>query len=158
MKIRPFSLDDLEPILQIQKACKGAPQWEQQDYEKLAGDRKGMIMVADPEWLAPQRLLGFAAFFRVDDEAELWSLAVERRSRRRGIAKSLLLDGCRRLSDAGARRLFLEVRGSNKAAVELYRSLGFRLLTTRRDYYRNPPEDALVLALKLGLSAARSRV
>lgn len=95
------------------------------------------------------KILAFAAFFRVDEEAELWSIAVAPQYQQRGIARLLLLEGCRRLCDAGARRLFLEVRGSNTPAMGLYQGLGFVLLTSRKDYYQNPTEDALILVREL---------
>jgi ribosomal-protein-alanine N-acetyltransferase len=47
----------------------------------------------------------------------------------------------------GARRFFLEVRASNLAARELYASLGFTVHSTRKKYYQNPEEDALVMAI-----------
>jgi ribosomal-protein-alanine N-acetyltransferase len=45
----------------------------------------------------------------------------------------------------GASRALLEVRAGNREAVALYESLGFRRLGSRREYYREPLEDALVL-------------
>jgi ribosomal-protein-alanine N-acetyltransferase len=48
----------------------------------------------------------------------------------------------------------LELRAGNEAALALYESLGFRRLSRRRAYYRQPVEDALVLVLE-GLGADR---
>jgi len=45
--------------------------------------------------------------------------------------------------------VFLEVRESNAAARSLYGERGFEPVGTRRAYYRNPVEDALVLRLSL---------
>lgn len=149
VKIRPFSPEDLNAILEIQKACKHTPQWARDDYEKLVVDSRGMILVADLKDRRPPGPFGFAAFFQVNEEAELWNIAIAPQYQRQGVAKSLLRKAFRRLSDSGARSLFLEVRSSNTPAIGLYRSLGFRLLTSRRDYYQNPSEDALVLALRL---------
>ena len=149
VKIRPFSLDDLNAVLQIQNACKPIANWRARDYEQLAGDPRGMILVAESEACMPPEILGFSTAYRVDTEAELWNIAVAPAHRRQGIARALLQDNCRRLSDAGAHRFFLEVRESNLPARELYRSLGFALLSRRKDYYRNPKEDAHVLVRKL---------
>ena len=55
-----------------------------------------------------------------------------------------------RAARAGARRALLEVRAGNREALALYESLGFRRLGVRRGYYREPVEDALVLARELG--------
>ncbi|MBI1983637.1 MAG: hypothetical protein HYS61_05505 [Acidobacteria bacterium] len=50
---------------------------------------------------------------------------------------------------AGAKRLFIEVRTSNKPALALYSSLGFAIHSLRKDYYRDPQEDGYVLCLEL---------
>ena len=49
------------------------------------------------------------------------------------------------LKKRGSRCLTLEVRASNTPARALYESLGFVLVGTRRNYYHNPKEDALIL-------------
>jgi ribosomal-protein-alanine N-acetyltransferase len=54
----------------------------------------------------------------------------------------------------GAVRALLEVRAGNREAVALYESLGFSRLGVRREYYREPNEDALVL-VREGLEAGR---
>ncbi len=95
------------------------------------------------------RILGFSVFHRVDSEAELRNIAVAPEYRRQGIAKALLEDGCRRLYAVGVRKLFLEVRESNLPALELYRKFGFEPQGRRKEYYRHPTEDALVLACRI---------
>ena len=50
----------------------------------------------------------------------------------------------------GVRFVILEVRASNEAAQTLYKKLGFKLIGRRRDYYRVPVEDALVMRKDLG--------
>jgi ribosomal-protein-alanine N-acetyltransferase len=55
------------------------------------------------------------------------------------------------IDEAGRRSVafvILEVRASNEAAQLLYRDLGFRIVGRRREYYRLPTEDALVMKLK----------
>jgi len=88
---------------------------------------------------------GFCAFWLVLDEIHINNLAVRPQFRGRGIGTALLhhvLTEARRL---GARRATLEVRASNGAARRLYERLGFYVAATRRDYYTNPVEDALIL-------------
>jgi len=149
VKIRPFSLGDVNAVLKIQKACKLIAAWRPRDYEQLADDPMGIFLVAEREGRDAPELVGFSVFYRVDTEAELWNIAVAPACRRQGIARALLREACRRLSDAGAQKLFLEVRASNLPAVELYRSLDFAPLARRKNYYQNPSEDALVLVCKL---------
>jgi ribosomal-protein-alanine N-acetyltransferase len=65
------------------------------------------------------------------------------------VGKALLDEARRRLLEQGAKRVYLEVRLSNRAALALYYSVGFGLHSLRKDYYREPPEDAYVLCLTL---------
>lgn len=108
-----------------------------------------MILVAELEGQVAAKILGFSVFYRVDEEAELWNIAVTPRYRRQSIARALLQSAFPILSAAGAKKLFLEVRCSNRPAMELYHSVGFTLLARRKEYYHNPTEDALVLVRKL---------
>jgi ribosomal-protein-alanine N-acetyltransferase len=88
---------------------------------------------------------GFCAFWLVLDEIHINNVAIRPQYRGRGIGTALLhhvLAEARRL---GARRATLEVRASNEAARRLYERLGFYVAATRRDYYTNPVEDALIL-------------
>lgn len=158
VKIRRFSRDDLNTVLEIQNACKLVAAWSADEYERLARDPRGMILVAELEGRIPATVLGFSVFYHLGEEAELWNIAVAPRFRRQGIAKAFLQEAFRRLSDSGAKKLFLEVRCSNASALELYHSFGFKLVARRKDYYCNPREDALVLVRMLApLSKNRAR-
>ena len=88
---------------------------------------------------------GFCAFWRVAEQLHINNLAVLPERRREGVATALLdrvlADGAER----GARRATLEVRRSNRAALQLYEGFGFTVAGVRRGYYTNPDEDALVL-------------
>jgi len=147
MRIRRASDDDLEAIVSIQSRTPQAAQWTQADYANLAGDPLGLILVAEPGTTNPPTIAGFAAFHRVMDAAELRNMAVAPAHQRQGVGRELLAEGRRRLGEQGVRQIFLEVRASNIPAQRLYYSAGFTLRFRRRDYYGDPPEDALVLAL-----------
>ena len=153
VQVRMFSKDDLNAILQIQNACKGIAAWGAHEYEQLAADPRGMLLVAVCEDRMLPEIVGFSALYRVDGEAELWNIAVAPAHRRRGIGRVLLLEAFGKLADVGAHRVFLEVRESNLAALELYHSLGFVPLSRRKDYYQHPKEDALVLVHNLAQAA-----
>jgi ribosomal-protein-alanine N-acetyltransferase len=146
MKVRPFAEHDVAAILTIQRQCPQAAQWREEDYLQLAGDSAGTILVAEIEFANRSEVAGFVAFHQVMDEAELRNLAVHPTHRRIGTGRALLEGGIRKLQTSGARRLFLEVRASNHPALAFYASAGFKLLHTRRDYYHDPIEDALVMA------------
>ena len=149
MRIRKLCKEDLAAIISIQNRTPQAPRWTQADYANLAGDPLGLILVAELDTMAPPRIVGFAAFQRVIDEAELRNMAVEPAHQRQGAGWELLTEGRRRLLEQGAKQIYLEVRASNMPAQRLYYSAGFSLCSRRRDYYNDPQEDGLVLSLKL---------
>jgi ribosomal-protein-alanine acetyltransferase len=98
-------------------------------------------------------VIGFCAFHRILDEAELQNLVVSPHHRRQGVARALLQEAHGRLWRAGVARVYLEVRPSNVAARALYVSLGYRRQATRKDYYDNPIEDAEVMSVELATLA-----
>jgi ribosomal-protein-alanine N-acetyltransferase len=122
--------DDLAAVGAIQANSPEASQWTPADYLRHESH------VAD----AGGRVIGFLVLQVLgEDEAEVLNLAVESDWRRRGVARALLLTA------AGGRTFFLEVRESNVAARAFYGSLGFVESGRRRDYYRFPSEDAILL-------------
>jgi ribosomal-protein-alanine N-acetyltransferase len=149
MRIRQFEREDLPSVLAIQNKVTGAARWQGSDYLRLASEPGGMILVAEIGTLIPPKVLGFAAFQRMVDEAELRNMAVDPEHQRQGVGKGLIREARKALMQAGTKRLFLEVRKSNQAALELYYSAGFTLLSERKEYYRDPPEDANILSLDL---------
>jgi ribosomal-protein-alanine N-acetyltransferase len=149
MKIRQATQNDLRVVIAIQEKSREASRWLLSDYARLLDDSGGPILVAELPTLDPPRVVGFAAFHRIIDEAELFNMAVDPDFRRQGAARALLVESRERLLAAGARRVYLEVRQSNKPAQALYYSVGFSIHSLRKDYYRDPPEDALVLGWEL---------
>jgi ribosomal-protein-alanine N-acetyltransferase len=98
-------------------------------------------------------VVGYLVGRDVAGSGEILNLAVAPEHRRAGVARALLADGLDLLRVRGAEEVFLEVRASNTAALDLYGGVGFRPVGMRADYYRNPREDALVLRLGLASPA-----
>ena len=148
--IRRASPTDLEAILAIAQACAEAPHWSHAQW--LAALIPNQNTAPMRAVFAAERnggILGFAVASRAGELAELESVAVSQSARRKGIGKAL----CREVMDwsrnAGASELELEVRASSDGALKLYRSLGFVEQARRRQYYRNPTEDAVLMAARL---------
>ena len=95
-----------------------------------------------------ESLLGFALAARAGEEAELLSIAVAPEARGAGLGRRMLEALLGGLRPRGARRVHLEVRSSNAAALALYESQGFRTARRRARYYRDG-EDALELGVAL---------
>jgi ribosomal-protein-alanine N-acetyltransferase len=93
--------------------------------------------------------LGFSIFWVVHDELHILNVATALEHRRRGVGRAALeatLEHGRRHRCTLAT---LEVRKSNVAALELYKSLRFRPVGVRPNYYADEGEDAIVMVLDL---------
>jgi ribosomal-protein-alanine N-acetyltransferase len=140
--------DDVPALARLEAECFTHPWTATQLAEEVAAGSPGTVLVLEgrPEpggSAGPIR--AYCSFRLVQDEMQVMNVAVARGCRRRGLARWLIGFALGRGARAGARRAFLEVRAGNRAALALYESLGFRRLGVRRDYYREPVEDALVL-------------
>ena len=96
---------------------------------------------------------GYVVAWFVLDEGEIGNLAVHAEVRRQGVGAQLLDGAIAAVRTARVEALYLEVRDSNAAARALYASRGFVEVGRRREYYRRPKEDALVLRLELAGAA-----
>src|SRR3990172_4066118 len=108
MKIRLAARNDLRAIIAIQEKSREASRWLSSDYARLLDDSGGLILVVEMPTLDPPRVVGFAAFHRIIDEAELFNMAVDPDFRRQGAARELLVEARERLLAAGAKRVYLE--------------------------------------------------
>ena len=88
---------------------------------------------------------GFCAFWLVFDEIHINNVAVLPQFRGQRVGTTLMQHVLAEARRLGAKRATLEVRASNHAALRLYERLGFYVAATRRHYYSNPVEDALIL-------------
>jgi ribosomal-protein-alanine N-acetyltransferase len=97
--------------------------------------------------VAGGRIAGYIVTCVEGPDAEMISIAVDPRARRRGIGASLVEHTIHRL--AGVRRLNLMVRTGNAAALRFYHKLGFRKIGRAARYYENR-EDAFRMRKRLG--------
>ena len=142
--IRDFDPADLNNIVEMLSSIPEAAPWSADDF-LLASQRGFGLRVAEEEGA----VCGLVAFRMIRDEAELLNLAVDAGQRRRGIGARLLGEVITACKAAGVKKIFLEVRESNRGARDFYLRMGFTEAGRRRQYYRDPPEDALVLAGKV---------
>ena len=115
------------------------------DYNRIyyaAGDSDRYDILTDIEDCSEdKKILGYIIASYVGDETELLRIAVDNEKRKTGIGKSLMQSY---LEDAGKICVsgFLEVRAHNLPAKSLYEKTGYKKIATRKNYYREPLEDA----------------
>ena len=141
--IEPLADDqDLEGVIEVETESFTNP-WTHAMYAwELQNRSVCHILVVRSEEC---RVAGFCAFWLVFDEVHINNMALRPRFRAQGIGTALLRHVIGAARDLGARRATLEVRASNDPARRLYARLGFYVAGTRRNYYTNPVEDALIL-------------
>jgi [ribosomal protein S18]-alanine N-acetyltransferase len=97
-------------------------------------------------WVVEERSIvtGYVCVWFIHDEGQIVNVAVLPEYRRNGLGKVLLCHVLQEAITRGICALSLEVRRSNRAAIELYKNFGFQEVTIRERYYENG-EDALLM-------------
>lgn len=136
---------DLERLLAVIESSPGAPRWSPWTWRQILESPRNrvqrIVLIAE----SVNECVGLGVLGLAGDDAEIESLAVSADWRRRGIARRLCADLLSWARERHTKHASLEVRVSNTAARSLYQSLGFREIATRRRYYRDPEEDAIVM-------------
>jgi [ribosomal protein S18]-alanine N-acetyltransferase len=142
VELQAATFADLPDVVELERRCYGDP-WPASAFSALPDNASVFFHLTRDE--ANGSVTGYVIAWYVMDEGELANLAVAPDYRRRGIGTALL-DAM--LADAlsrGVDKLYLEVRESNLAARHLYASRKFEEVGRRKQYYRSPQEDALIL-------------
>lgn len=148
--LRLATPDDLEAILEVQRQAPGAAAWSEGDYGNLLPADGTLCLVGEDT--AQQRVVGFLLARTAADEMEVLNLAVAPPHRRQGIARRLLGEALARGHAQGVRQFWLELRASNHAALTFYQASGFVETRRRRNYYRDPEEDAIICVCRLAVA------
>mgnify|MGYP004547620373 FL=1 len=140
MNIVPMNEHHVPQIALLERECFADP-WSEQSIASELHNPLSLWLVAQEG----QTLLGYVGSQTCQDETDMMNIAVSPASRRQGVARALIEALVSALRQRGSKQLTLEVRASNGPARQLYESLGFLQVGLRKNYYRNPKEDALIL-------------
>ena len=127
-------------IAVLEKLCFSDP-WNEASVASELVNPLSLWLVA----LDGDRVAGYVGSQSVMGEADMMNVAVDPDYRRQGIAERLITMLVERLRENEVYCLLLEVRASNDNAKALYAKLDFMEVGRRKNYYRNPKEDALIL-------------
>ena len=144
MIIREMKLTDAPAVAQLEKVCFSDP-WSEKSIASEVHNPLSYWLVAEENG----NVVGYVGSQSVLDAADMMNLAVAPEFRKKGIGRKLVNALAKHLQANGVIALLLEVRVSNEAAISLYTNLGFVQVGRRPRYYRNPPEDALILRKEL---------
>lgn len=142
--LRKMALSDVEDVVEIEKACFHNP-WTRKSVEKETLNKAAVYIVAQLDG----RVRAYAGAWLVIDEAHITNIAVHPDFRGRGFGEAVTCELLSRCKNLGIYYAYLEVRVSNKAAIGLYKKLGFKILSVRKKYYEDNGEDAYVMFIIL---------
>ncbi len=125
----------------IEQAVFADP-WSTQDFRDCVMS-DALFLVAEGN--GADAIAGYVVALDAADEGEILNLAVAPAGRRNGLGRALVEGVLEALAERGVRQVYLEVRESNAPARALYAAHGFREVGRRKQYYRRPVEDAIVL-------------
>ncbi len=139
LDIRRLTYADLPQVIAIERRCYPTP-WSLAMFVLELSKPAGVCLTA----LRDDAVVGYCICSRYDTVWHIMNVSVDPDQRRRGVASALLHDILDRVADAEA-RFTLEVRRSNTGAMSLYEQHGFLPAGTRRRYYQDNGEDAIIM-------------
>lgn len=136
-----MTYDDVPQVAAIERQCFPDP-WSERMLREHLDNQCAAALAARGE---DGTILGYGGLLVVLDEGYITNIAVAESCRRKGLGRAMLsalIDHCR---ESGASFLTLEVRQSNAPAIALYKSMGFLPEGRRKNFYRQPTEDAILM-------------
>ena len=127
-------------VAELEKVCFSDP-WSENSVASELKNKLALWLVAEEG----DQVVGYIGSQTCGDETDMMNVAVNPDFRRKGAAETLVNALVEELKAMESRSLTLEVRASNAPAIALYRKLDFAEIGRRKNYYRNPKEDALIL-------------
>ena len=143
MNITEMQEKHLPALAKLEKQCFHAPWSEKMLREELGG---GIFLVAEQDG----EVQGYVGCQTVLDEGYITNVAVSPDFRRRGAARRLIAELIARAKEKGLAFVTLEVRESNAPAIALCAGAGFAPVGTRKNFYSNPAENALLMTINFG--------
>lgn len=145
ISLRRLHLADADAVLHLDQLSFSRP-WSREAYLEELGENQLARYIG---FFAGERLIAFAGYWLIVDEAHIVNVAVHPDYRRQGWGELLMRRLITLCLSEGAARMTLEVRRQNQAGCRLYGKLGFKTEGLRPGYYDEPPDDALIMWLDL---------
>jgi ribosomal-protein-alanine N-acetyltransferase len=144
--ILPARPADIDAVFSIAQAAFTLP-WPRDELALELSRPYSALRVLRPS--ADERIAAFLNHWRLGDELQIMNVAVLPSQQRRGFARALLRDAEDAARQMRLGSIFLEVRRSNLAAIQLYESHAYVVVGVRQRYYADNLEDALVMKLQM---------
>ena len=140
--ITKMSTEDIENVVKIEAEAYGKHHWSKSSFYDEMQNNLAKYYVAKT---AEGELVGYAGAWHIIDEGHITTIAVKKSHLRKHIGEAIIIKILEDCYKSGIKYLTLEVRVSNEPAINLYKKYGFDSLGTRKGYYQDNNEDALIM-------------
>ena len=131
IRFEPLTIAHLDRVAAMEAETFDVP-WGRDILQKeLAQELSYYVAAVDGDGA----VVGYGGFQRIEEEAEILRLLVQKESRRTGVGTLILRELIASLAKLQTKQIFLEVEENNTAARALYRKMGFTELSVRKNYY-----------------------
>ncbi len=140
MQIRRSIPSDAKEIAELEKEIFSDP-WSEDSVNSTIITEGAMCYTA----LSCGNIIAYIIARQIPPEGEIYRIAVKPEERQHGVAYRLLDYAVKTEIRRGLEVLFLEVREHNTPARNLYSSYGFREIGIRKNYYKDPTDNAVIM-------------
>ena len=134
--------NDIDEVFEIETASFNGHHWSKSSlYDELSNNLANYYCIRNEE----NTIVGYAGFWHIIDEAHITTIAITPKYRRKKLGELLLRNIIEQCYKKEIKYITLEVRVSNSPAIALYEKYGFKSLGTRKHYYQDNNEDALIM-------------
>lgn len=141
MRVLPLAPGHLADVAELEQLCFPEEPWSEQALEVLCRDHGTGYVAVDEDG----RAIAYVGMTYAADEGSITNVATHPDARRKGLGRAVVEALLAKAASLDLAFVYLEVRPSNAAAIALYHSLGFTLVGRRKNFYRHPTEDALLM-------------
>lgn len=142
VKIERMQAADIEQVMAIEAEAYGEHHWSKESFfNELSNELAKYYCVFNTDG----EVIGYAGSWEILEETHITNIAVSKKYRRNHIGEALLVRIIEECKKNLVKYITLEVRVSNEAAIGLYEKYGFHSLGTRKGYYQDNNEDALIM-------------
>ena len=137
-KLTINDVDYIEQIFNLEKDIFKNSAFSKESTENLVKADNSFIYA----YLIDEKIYGYLIVLDSIDVYEILAIATIEEYRNKGIAQELL-------DKIKTKDIFLEVRESNKKAINFYKKNNFKQISIRKGYYSDPTEDAIIMKMEV---------
>lgn len=140
--IKPLSKEDVDRVSEIEAEAYGEHHWSKDSFYSEINNKVAKYYTAQ---LEDGFVVGYIGTWHIVDEAHITTIATGKDYLRNKVAECLIVKSLQDCYNEFIKYITLEVRVSNIPAIKLYEKYGFKSLGTRKGYYQDNNEDALIM-------------